>query len=283
MATLFAFVVIFGKRVQAGELPFGMLTIRFGGQGLLLFAVLVATRRPLLPARGERLTMLLVGILGYATESALYFSALNHGGTAPVTLLFYTYPVLVMLATIALDRRAPQRLLFAALILALAGGAVVVAGGANVGIQPFGIFLALCTACVYTVYLITTDRRVKRTDPLTAAAWLGAGAAAGNLVYGIAFGALVFPAASSWPKLAGMAIFSAGAFASMLAGLQLVGAVRNAIIGVMEPLTVAILAYLFLDERIRLRTVVGGVLILSGAVLAALVRSTRHTAESPVV
>jgi drug/metabolite transporter (DMT)-like permease len=46
---------------------------------------------------------------------------------------------------------------------------------------------------------------------------------------------------------------------------------------------VAVLAYLFLDEPVRLRTAIGGVLILSGAVLAALVRSTHHTPESPVV
>ena len=45
-----------------------------------------------------------------------------------------------------------------------------------------------------------------------------------------------------------MIVFSAGAFAAMLAGLQRVGAVRNAIIGVMEPLTVAVLAFVFLDE-----------------------------------
>ena len=38
------------------------------------------------------------------------------------------------------------------------------------------------------------------------------------------------------PVVAIRSLISAGAFASMLAGLQLVGAVRNAIIGVMEPL-----------------------------------------------
>ena len=47
-----------------------------------------------------------------------------------------------------------------------------------------------------------------------------------------------------------MIVFSAGAFVAMLAGLQLVGAVRNAIIGVLEPLTVAVLAYFFLDEPV---------------------------------
>jgi drug/metabolite transporter (DMT)-like permease len=78
-----------------------------------------------------------------------------------------------------------------------------------------------------------------------------------------------------------MAVFSAGAFAAMLAGLQLVGAVRNAIIGVLEPLTVAVLAYFFLDEAVTAPIVVGGLLILGGAVLAMLIRTTK-TAEPPM-
>ena len=36
MAVLFAFVVIFGKQVQAGRLPFVFLAIRFAGQSVLL-------------------------------------------------------------------------------------------------------------------------------------------------------------------------------------------------------------------------------------------------------
>ena len=72
-----------------------------------------------------------------------------------------------------------------------------------------------------------------------------------------------------------MAAFSAGAFAAMLGGLQLVGAVRNAIIGVLEPFGVAVLAALFLDERITATTAIGGALILTGAILATLVRTTR--------
>ena len=51
MAVLFAFVVIFGKEVQAGNLPFVVLAIRFGGQSLLLLCALLVLRRPLLPAR----------------------------------------------------------------------------------------------------------------------------------------------------------------------------------------------------------------------------------------
>jgi drug/metabolite transporter (DMT)-like permease len=275
MALQFAAVVMFGKEVAAGELPFPMLAIRFAGQSALLFVVLLVLRKPLMPVPGERLPLILAATIGYGTEAALFFSALNHGKAGAVTLLFYLYPVWVMLATIALDRRSPGRRLFVALLLALGGSAVVVVGGGEVEVAPLGILLALATSLAYTAYLITADRTLKRTDPVTAAAWLGAGAATSNVVFSFAFGIRDLPDASSWPFLAGMAVFSAGAFATMLGGLQLVGAVRNAIIGVMEPLGVAVLAASFLDEPVTAPTAIGGILILGGAILATLVRTTR--------
>jgi drug/metabolite transporter (DMT)-like permease len=278
MAILFAFVVILGKQVEAGKLPFVMLAIRFGGQSVLLFGILLAMRRPLLPAKGERLALALAGTIGYGSEAAFYFSALNHGNTAAITLLFYTYPVWVMLVTIGLDRKAPPRVLFLALALAIGGSALVVLGGGSAQIETIGIVLALCTSFAYTAYLVGTDRNVKTTDPLTAATWLGFGAAVANVVYALAFHAVTVPPSDQWWRLVGMMVFSAGAFVAMLAGLQLVGAVRNAIIGVMEPLTVAVLAFVFLDEPITASVAIGGALILGGAVIAMLIRTTK-TAE----
>lgn len=275
MALQFAVVVMFGKEVAAGELPFPMLAIRFAGQSLLLFIVLLVLRRPLVAAPGERLPLILAATIGYGTEAALFFSALNHGKAGAVTLLFYLYPVWVMLATIGLDHRSPGWRLFLALLLALGGSAVVIVGGGEVEVAPLGILLALATSVAYTAYLITADRTVKATDPVTAAAWLGAGAATSNVIFSFAFGVTDLPDASSWPFLLGMAVFSAGAFAAMLGGLQLVGAVRNAIIGVMEPLGVAVLAAFFLDEPLTAPTAIGGLLILGGAIIATLVRTTR--------
>jgi DME family drug/metabolite transporter len=275
MALQFAAVVMFGKRVAAGDLPFPMLAIRFGGQSALLFLVLVVLRRPLVPAKRELLPLVLASTIGYGTEAALFFSALNHGKAGAVTLLFYTYPVWVMLATIGLDRRAPAGRLLVALALAIVGSLVVIVGGGDLEVAPLGVLLALATSVAYTAYLITADRTIRRTDPVTAAAWLGLGAATANVVFSIVFGVTdELPPGSSWPFLLGMAVFSAGAFAAMLGGLQLVGAVRNAIIGVMEPLGVAVLAAVFLDEPLTAPTAIGGILILAGAVLATLVRTT---------
>ena len=87
MALQFAAVVMFGKEVAAGELPFPMLALRFAGQSVLLFVVLLLLRKPLVPAPGERLPLILAATIGYGTEAALFFSALNHGKAGAVTLL----------------------------------------------------------------------------------------------------------------------------------------------------------------------------------------------------
>lgn len=279
MAVLFAGVVILGSKVQAGGAPFVTLAIRFGGQSLLLLALAAIVRRPVLPFTGERLALAIAGTLGYGTEAALYFSALNHGSAAVVTLLFYTYPVWVMVVTIGLDRRAPSPALFVALGLAIGGSAIVVLGGAGeTQVEPLGIALALATAIVYTAYLVGTDRHVRRTDPVTAAAWLGAGAATSNVAFALVAGSFFLPEGATPVRLVAIILVSAGAFATMLAGLQRVGAVRNAIIGVLEPLTVAVLAAVFLDEPITPTVAAGGALILVGAAIASVVRTTR-TAE----
>jgi drug/metabolite transporter (DMT)-like permease len=91
----------------------------------------------------------------------------------------------------------------------------------------------------------------------------------------------VLPAGATPARLAAIVLVSAGAFATMLAGLRRVGAVRNAIIGVMAPLTVAVLAAIFLAAPITTTVAAGGALILVGAVMASVVRTTR-TAEPNV-
>lgn len=274
MGVQFSFVVILGKDLleQHGH-PFILLTARFAATAVALAVLAAATGRPILPAPGERLGIFLAGLLGYGTESAFYFGALAHGNAGAVTLLFYTYPVIVMVASIAMDGRIPARLV-AALLLAVGGSAIVVVGGSRLEIQTAGIVLALCSATAYSCYLLGADRVLKRSHPMTAALWLAGGAALSNATFALAFGDNAIPQGGEWWQVVGMSAFTVGAFVAMLASLQRIGAVRNGIIGVIEPLTVAILAWVFLSEPITWSTGLGGVLILGGAVLAMLLRTT---------
>jgi drug/metabolite transporter (DMT)-like permease len=276
MSVLFACVVIVGKGLLHGEPPFTLLCLRFGLTSASLAGVAIATGRPLLPESGERLGLALAGLLGYGTESALYWTGLNHGSAASVTLLFYLYPVWVMVAASLLDRRVPARTIVLAVAMALSGGAVVIIGGSGIDIETAGIALALGCSFAYTAYLVATDRIAVRSTSLTTGLWVAAGAAVSNLTFALITRSWTLPTGElAALRVLAMAAFSAGAFVCMMASLRRIGAVRNGIIGVIEPLTVAVLAALFLSEPITATVVVGGLLILGAGVLATLVGRPR--------
>jgi len=97
-----------------------------------------------------------------------------------------------------------------------------------------------------------------------------------NLTFALASRTWTIPSGAAAPlRVFAMGAFTAGAFVCMIASLQRIVAVRNGIIGVLEPLSVALLAWVFLGEPISAPIAIGGTLILGGAIVAALVRTTR--------
>jgi drug/metabolite transporter (DMT)-like permease len=283
MAFQFGGVVVLGKTVSDAGLPVpSMLAFRFATSGVLLAAVLTLLRRPKRAARGEGTKLWVLGMAVYAAESALYFTGLGHGSATAVTLLFFTYPVLVALAGFALGRGLPGWLLGGALVASTGGAAIVVATGGGVQIEALGVVFALCSALAYSVYLLGADATLRRTDPLAGAMLLSFAAAAGLALYAVASGQGRLPRGwEPWGAIVGMGALTAGAFVCLFSGIYRLGALRTAIIAAMEPLAVAILASAFLAESVPAGTATGGVLILVGAVAASFARIA-GPAEPPV-
>jgi drug/metabolite transporter (DMT)-like permease len=102
---------------------------------------------------------------------------------------------------------------------------------------------------------------------------VSAGASLGLFAFSWISGRYVAPATEvDWWSILAMGIGTAGAFVCLLGALQRIGAVRTAIISATEPLSAALLAWLFLDESVSPGTALGGALILAGAVAASLAR-----------
>jgi drug/metabolite transporter (DMT)-like permease len=272
---LFGAVVIFGKLALRKDLPVtSMLAARYALAAAVLLVALTALRRPLLPARGERLGIAILGTCLYALESSLFFAGLRYGTAAAVTLLFFTYPVFVTVASWALGRGRPSWLTLLSLMLAVAGAGLVVGAGSGLAIEGAGVLFALGAALTYTVYLLGADRVLRTTPALTSATWVSAGASIGIALAALASGAGRMPSdPSAWWPVVGMGFATAAAFVCLMAGLQRIGAVRTSIVAATEPLAAAFLGFVFLGESVALGTVVGGALILSGAVIASLARA----------
>jgi drug/metabolite transporter (DMT)-like permease len=271
----FGVIVVVGKRVlERGMTVESMLAFRFWVAASLLVLVLVVLRRPLLAAPGERVGTAALAVFGYGVEATFFFTAARHGTAAAVTLLFFTYPVFVTLGAWFFGRRSPARLTVAALVLAVVGAGIVAGTGAGLSIDSTGVVFALAAALTYSAYLLGADAVLRRTPPLTSAMWISAGASIGLFVFSSVSGRYTSPtSAADWWSLLAMGAASAGAFVCLMGALQRIGAVRTAIVSATEPLSAALLGYLFLGEAVDAGTAIGGGLILLAAVMASLARA----------
>jgi drug/metabolite transporter (DMT)-like permease len=228
----------------------------------------VAGRRSLLPARGERLAAALLGTVGYAFESSLFFAGLERGSAAAVTVLFYAYPVVVAVIDVASGVVRPTPRLVGALVAGCAGTAVVVVAGADVSVTTTGIVFALAAAATFAVYLLLSARLLVRTDNVVRAAWVSSGAAVGLIVRGLVTGGFDSPS-GSWPQLLAIGVANAAAFGFLFAALPRIGATRTAVVLNVEPVAAVVLAALFLDETLGGVQLLGGALVLVAAVAVA--------------
>jgi drug/metabolite transporter (DMT)-like permease len=275
-ALLFGGVVVIGK-VVGEDLPVAsLLSFRFATAAVVLAGILAVGRRSLRPAKGEWVRLLVLGGVGYALESALFFLALGRGTAATVTLLFFTYPVWVAVLSAVLGRGLPGRLLSASLVAAMAGTAIVVTTSGGLDITWTGVAFALGSAVTFSFYLIGAEIYLRQTSSLVAAMWVSLTAAISLGAVAAVSGTRLPVGSDEWVPVLGMGLLTAGAFFLLFVGLRRVGAVRTSIIASLEPVAASILALAFLGEALRLQVVVGGIFILGAAIAASLARSLRR-------
>lgn len=264
---------------QHGFGPQATLSVRFGVSALALFALLAVLRRPLVPEPGERLRPLLLGAIGYALESSLFYAALQRGTAAAVALLFYVYPAIVTVTELSMGKvRATPRLL-GALGLSVAGTALIVVTGGEVAISTAGVVYALAAALSFAIYLIVSGRAVVRTDPMVNGAWVAAGASLSLTTQGLVSGGLRAPGSDTWLMLVN-GLATAAAFSLLFAALARLGATRTAVVMTLEALSGVVLAALLLGEVIGPVQLAGGAAILAATIL---ISRTKAETATPLV
>src|SRR4051794_12512192 len=127
----FGAMALFGKLAYAEGATVGtLLAIRFLFASGLFWLGGAARRMP--PARDVAVGLGL-GAGGYALQAGCYFAALERIDASLLALLVYTFPGIVAAAAIALGRERADSGRLGALVVALGGLALLVAGGAGGG------------------------------------------------------------------------------------------------------------------------------------------------------
>ena len=303
-AACFGAMGIFGKLAyDEGVSPGALLLVRFAlAAGLLAVLLLVrpelrrgpagAAPTPPAPTPSGRATLGLVvtalglGAVGYAAQASLYFAALERMDASLLSLVFYTYPILVTAVVVLLgrERLTPGRC--AALVVASGGLLLVLLGSGGLDYQPLGTALAFAAAGTYTGYILVADGVVRRLPPVTLSALVMAGAAVTMAARAVVSGGVDLGFGPwAWFWLGCIALVSTVlAMLTFFAGLRRTGPSTAAILSTFEPVVAGALATVTLGELLTPVQVAGGLLVVSSAAALHLRRPAvrRPTVPGPV-
>src|SRR3954470_10489123 len=253
-------MAVFGKLAyDAGVSVDALLLVRFGlAGGLLLIVALARGSLRNLPRRAA-LTGLGMGVFGYAAQSGLYFSALARLDASLVALILYLYPILVMVAAIALRREQASRRRVWALAIALIGIGLVLSGALSGQFDLLGVLLALGAPIVYTGYILVGDSLTADVPPLALTALVCIGAFGTFLVLGLVRGVELNFAPIGWLWLAAVALISTvAAILLFFAGMARVGPSVASILSIFEPVVTVAAAAVVFGEQLSATQWTGG-------------------------
>ncbi|MEO5940253.1 MAG: DMT family transporter [Candidatus Limnocylindrales bacterium] len=230
---------------------------------------------PLRQPGGDLLGLIIVALAGLTLNLAT-FIAFDLTTIALVVLAFYTYPALVAVVAVGLghERLDPRRTV--ALVLAITGMVLVVAGGLDPAdggkpFNPIGVALGLLAAVSQTVFITVSRGRFGRIPSVQAMGWVILVIMVVCVPLALALGndlgvPLREPSALGFAALAG--ILGAGVPSALfLYGIRAIGGTRAGILMLIEPLVGVTLAALLLHEALLPIQVVGGAAILTAAML----------------
>ena len=273
---------------DAGMSSIGLVAWR-SALGAVLILGLLAVRRlagrretvPLGAIPGRDRWMLLLAAISTTTLNLAIFIAFVRISIALSLLVFYLYPALVALASVAWFGERLDRPRWTALGLSLAGMVLVVAGpmltGGSIGsLDALGIGLAFTAAISQVVYVLAARHGYGSVPSIQAVSFFLAFGGAAQLLIALVSGnadsvALPFAEPDTWLIVALAGTIGAGIpTLAYLAGIRLIGAPRAAILSTTEPVIGTLLAALLLAEVPTPVQVAGGVLIVVAAVLLQL-------------
>jgi drug/metabolite transporter (DMT)-like permease len=229
-------------------------------------------------SRGEkalpvRVRLSLFGVGGvFLLNSFAYFKALETLSAAETALLLYIYPVLVTLFSAALGIEPLTVRGLGAALLSFTGAALTISPGESKG-ELGGILYALLAAVLYASFIVLASRFASGVPAQASARHI---AQLGAVVYlGLAFlqeKRWELPTSpSAWGSVFGIGFFcTVVAHACFLAGLPRIGPGRASVVSSFEVVVTVLLALVFLGERVGVRPILGGSLIVGAVFLQGL-------------
>jgi drug/metabolite transporter (DMT)-like permease len=229
----------------------------------------VGTNHAFLCLKGRNLAVAVgLGAVGYATMSGLFFWGLKFMSAGMVAIVFYTYPMFVVVISTVVLKEKMTYYTTIALILTLVGVALIT--GFDVAYANLlGVLIVLLAALVFSTYVTVSRTLLGKVDAGVLTAYVLPSAAMTFLAYGIVTGQLILPATLyGWSLAIALGVIATAIpVFGFLIGLSRIGASRASILSTLEPVVAVLLGAAFLGDPVTSTTILGGALVLAGTVL----------------
>jgi drug/metabolite transporter (DMT)-like permease len=288
-ALLFAVNGTVSKVILATGLSAERLTAVRATGALVGLGLVLASTRPgtLRVARGELPFLAFFGVVGVALVQWSYFFAIHRLEIGIALLIQYLAPLLVALWARLVLKEPVRKRVWLALALALTGLSLVVQLWNGGRLDGLGVAASLVAAVAFAVYILSAERAARRRDPLSLSWWgflfaalfwavlqpwwsfpEGQVTADASLLGNLAGHALPVWVLAAWVIVFGTIV----PFGLVVAALQRLPATRVGILAMLEPVAGTVVAYAWLDETLAGTQVLGGLVVLSGILLAQTAR-----------
>ena len=234
------------------------------------------------PSRRLSLKLFLLGAIGLYSNSICMFTAFDYLPSGLAMVLFYFYPILVVLFGWVFYRHVPPKIIWPCLAITLLG--VALSASNLSGGQAKGVAIIVFGAFAYAIYSVLAAASMPKTDLVSGLILIFGGAGFSFVVVW-----LIDPpglpttmpfVADVWlPALEIGIVGTIGAMGIFFAGMNLIGASKSAVIQTWEVLVAICSGVFFLNQSFSIRQLFGAVLILSGVIVLLRVEAKQNNPD----
>lgn len=257
-----------------GSEPFGMLFGRFViATTVMLIIRFTRQRHEPRPPRKIEGQLFLLGAIGYAPQASFFFFGVDRIDISLATVIFYSYPVFVVLASWLVFRHQPSRATIVCLAVAVAGTALT-AGQVKTG-SWMGVAFMLAAAIWYSGYILVSSKVVQHSGAFISLTYVMVGAATAHTVIYVLTQPSLPHDRIGWIAIGAASIVSTIlAMGFFFAGVSRIGPGESAVLSTIEPVVSIAIGVTLLNEELTAPRFIGALLVLVGvAVLAQLSRA----------
>ena len=245
--------------------PIGLLTLQYIIAVILMFLVLsIKNKQELKVSKKELYDLFILGVVGNSFMTVFYYTAYHYLPMAMVTILLYTYPIMVFCYSLLFHKKEISKTKTLALITAFIGCILalgILGGGLKYSIK--GIIFGVLSAVFYAFMNIYSENNLSTVRPLTINAYSTLFSLVSLIIY--SFPTFIFKGQVTINMLGYTTILAVFCeiipLTLMYSAIKHIGSLKVSIVGNIETPTAMLLSFFILSEHISFTQIIGAVLV----------------------